>query len=218
MRAFPILFLLGLAVAAPDDPAVGRGRKLFSDTQEHEYPSCSHCHSLLPPKEEQKDAAHLGPGGTLYGAVVREGWRNMNTYADVGEASQTCAKKWQGRKKGLTAAQRADLIALLATAAPDGPLEKRKVERRPRLLKEIEGGDAQKGKPLAERYCGGCHDKAEDAVSFELKPGGKKKWTIARAVRGYDAKRKFKPKAMSYFTTDRLSDTDLKHIIAYLGK
>ena len=123
------LILLTMAVAAPDDNSVARGKALFQDTQDLEYPSCTQCHSLLPGKEEAKKAKHLGPGSSLYGSVLREGWRNMNTYADVAAAIQPCAKRWQGRKKGLKAAQRADLMAFLKTAAPaSGTLPKRKAK------------------------------------------------------------------------------------------
>ena len=151
---------------------------------------------------------------------MRAGWRNMNTDADVGDASQRCAKWWQGRKGGLKPSQRADLVVFLETHAPKGPLPKRKVQRRPKLLATLGGGDAKKGEKLAVRYCGGCHNEADDALSFELKPGKRKRKVIARKVRGYDARKKFRPQdgTMSYFTTDRLADEDLRHLLAYLAK
>ena len=223
MRCLPILTvtaLLAAWLAAADESAVARGKEIFHDTQQLEYPSCALCHSLVSETEEAGKAAHLGPGGTLYGAAVREGWRNMNTYADVGEASQRCAKWWQKRKGGLKSGQRADLLAFLKKHAPKGPLPKRKVERQPKLPKSFDGGDAAKGAKLASRYCHGCHDKADDALAVELKPNRKKKALIARKVRGYNSKNQFKPQAgsMSYYTTDRLSNADLNHIIAHLGK
>ena len=131
---------------------------------------------------------------------------------------QPCAKRWQGRKKGLKAAQRADLMAFLAKAAPEtGTLPKRKI-RRPKLMKSVDGGDATKGKALTERYCAGCHNESDESISFPFRLGKRKKAAIARSVRGYDAKRKFKPKSMSYYTVERLSDADLLHIVAYLGR
>ena len=51
-----------------------------------------------------------------------------------------------------------------------------------------------------------------------IKPGKKKKSYLVKKIRGYDSKNKFKPGTMSYYTTDRLPDDDLKHILAYLGK
>lgn len=223
MRSLAILVLTALfaaLLAAADETAVARGKAVFFDTQRLEYPSCALCHSLVSGKDEAAKAKYLGPAATLYGAAVREGWRNMNTYADVGEASQKCAKWWQKRKGGLKRSQRADLVAFLKTHSPKGPLPKRKVERRPRLLKDLDGGDAKKGAKLAIRYCFGCHREDDDALAVELKPNKKKKVLIARKVRGYNSKNKFKPEtgSMSYYTTDRLSDADLKHIIAHLGK
>ena len=214
--------LLGLAVAGPDEaksPAE-RGKALFHDTKGLEYPSCAMCHNLEPEAEERKKAEHLPQGATLYGSAVRQGWRNRSTYADVGEASQTCAKLWQKRKKGLKADQRADLVAFLKTLVPKGPWPMRKVQRTPKLLEELDGGDAEKGKKLIELHCGGCHGAGVDDFSSELRPNRLRKPVVARKVRGYNAKSKFKPEdgMMSYFTYDRLPDEDLKHILAYLGR
>lgn len=208
----------GLAFADSDDPAA-RGERLFRDRQEGLYPSCADCHSLLPEEEERKAEQH-GPGATLHGAAAREGWRNMNTYKDVGEASQKCAKAWQKRKGGLDAAQRGDLVAFLRTHAPAGTLPKREVQRQPKLAKDLPGGDAETGRRLVTSYCALCHNEAEDALSFPFEPRKRKRDEVARKVRGYDAKGAFKPEegSMSYYTNDRLTDEDLKHILAYVAK
>jgi len=209
----------GESTSAPPDPqAVERGRKLFFDTQELMYPSCAQCHNLIPEAEEAEKAKYLAPGGTLYGSAVRAGWRDLSTYADVGEASQICAKRWQQRKRGLSAAQRADLVAFLKTYAPPKPLPKRKVGKRPGLLKQLQGGNAKKGKALFMKHCAGCHNKSDDAISVPLKPGRKRKEEIARKVRGYDSERRFRPGSMSYFTGSRLPDEELRNIVAYLGR
>jgi len=211
--------VLGLALADSGD-GVERGGRLFRDRQEGLYPSCADCHSLLP-EEKEAEAEHRGPGSTLYGAAVRAGWRNMNTFEDVGEASQKCAKAWQKREKGLDKAQRSDLVAFLRGYAPEGTLPKREVQRKPKLAKDLSGGDAEKGKRLVSTWCMGCHNEAEDAVSFPFDPKKKRKRDqVARKVRGYDAKNAFNPEegSMSYFTNDRLSDEDLKQILAYVAK
>ena len=89
---------------------------------------------------------------------------------------------------------------------------------KPKLITEFDGGDAVRGKKLAVRHCGACH--GPDHISFAFKPNHKKKLLVARKVRGYDKKLKFKPQGgtMSYYTIDRLSDQDLRDIIAYCGK
>jgi len=216
------LVLLGYAVAdetkKPDVEAIKRGKKLFEDTQGDDYPSCAQCHNVVPKDKELKEAKYLGPAGTLFGSARRAGWRNKDTYKDVVDASQYCAKTWQERKRGLKAAQQADLRAYLGSIAGKKVLPKRKVQRKPKMIKTFDGGDAARGKKLIARYCGACH--GPDHISFELKPHKKKKLLVARKTRGYDRKLKFKPQdgTMSYYTTDRLSDKDLRDIIAYCGK
>ena len=198
--------------------AAERGRKLFADRQGDDYPSCADCHNVIPEDKEAKEAKFLGPGGTLYGSARRGGWRNRDTYKNVGEALQYCAKTWQERKNGFKAAQLSDVVAYLKSISGTKPLPTRKVERKPKLTKDITGGNAKAGEKSAVRYCGQCHHK--DSISFALKKNYKKKDLILRKVRGYDAKRKFKPYkgTMSYYTTNRLTDRELRDIIAYLGK
>jgi len=204
--------------AKKPDPAAVRGRKLFGDRQGDDYPSCADCHNVIPQDKEQKYAKFLGPGGTLHGSARRAGWRNRETYKNVGEALQYCAKTWQERKNGFKAAQLSDVVAYLMSISGTKPLPVRKVERKPKLAKDITGGDAKAGEKSAARYCGKCHDK--DSISFAFKKNYKKKDLILRKVRGYDAKRRFKPQkgTMSYYTTKRLTDKELRDIIAYLGK
>jgi mono/diheme cytochrome c family protein len=220
---FGLLLCLGFMIAlafADTDGAAKRGEALFRDRQEGLYPSCADCHSLLPEEQEAK-AEQRGPGATLYGAAVREGWRNMNTFRDVGEASQKCAKAWQKRKGGLDAGQQDDLVAFLRTHTPPKvTLPKREVQRQPKLAKDYAGGDAEAGKRLAATWCVACHNEAEEALSFAFEPGKRKRDQVARKVRGYDAKGAFKPEegSMSYYTNDRLSDEELNHILAFIAK
>jgi len=206
----------------PDPAAVERGRALFRDTQEGLAASCADCHSLLPPEKEKKKAEHLGPGASLWGSAKRAGWRNVEFYDDVGAASGLCARVYQERKGGLTEKQQDDLTAFLLTQGPKdkqrGELPARKVEKKPKLLRKYPDGDKKKGEKLYTRYCTGCHNDAEDAVSFEIRPGRKRRAQIARRVRGYTARRRFKPDAMSYYPTHRLSDEQLGDILAYLGR
>ena len=217
----PVL-ALGLAFAENakkvDAKAIERGKKIFEDTQGDDYPSCAQCHNVVPVEREAKEAKYLGPGVSLFGASRRAGWRNADKYKNVVDASQYCAKTWQERKYGLKAAPAADLGAYLRSIAGKKALPKRKVQRKPKLTRNLDGGDAQRGKKLAVRYCAGCH--GDDNISFALKPQHKKKALVARKVRGYDRKNKFKPwgGTMAYYTTDRLSDKDLRDIIAYVGK
>lgn len=215
--AAPALF--ALAVAASDESPRERGRSVYEDTQDLAYPSCAHCHALVSEEEERK-LPHVGPGATLYGSARRAGWRNLKTYAGIGEALQLCAKQWQKRKKGIEGEDLAALVAYLEAHGGDAALPMRKVEKQPKLAEDWSGGDAGRGKALTERFCGGCHHDGEDALSARLRPHSKQVDAVARKVRGYDAKGKFHPQegSMSYYTTERLPDDDLRHILAYLGK
>ncbi|MEM8885303.1 MAG: cytochrome c [Planctomycetota bacterium] len=225
MRVFLFLALVTSIVAAQatskpklDPKAVERGRKVFLDTQDDEYASCADCHNIVPEKEEIEKAKFLGPGGTLYGSAMRQGWRNSkDRYKDVVAASDPCAKTWQERDKGLSAEQKKDLGVFLQSIAGDKKLPMRKV-RKPKLISEYEGGDAAKGEKTAMRYCGQCHNP--QGVSFPLKPNRKRKHIIVRKVRGYNAKRQWKPSrgTMGWYSTERLSDKDLLDIVAYLGR
>jgi mono/diheme cytochrome c family protein len=213
-------FTIALAFADTED-AAKRGEALFRGRPDDGmYPSCADCHSLLPEEQEAK-AEHRGPGGTLWGAAVREGWRNMSTFKDAGDASRKCAKDWQKREGGgLDAGQQKDLVAFLRKHAPEGPLPKREVQRKPKLATDLPGGDPEEGKRLVAMWCVSCHNEAEDSLSFPFEPNKRKRDQVARKVRGYDAKNAFKPEegSMSYYTNDRLPDDALKHILAYLGK
>jgi len=221
MRALRWLAPLGaaLALAAAAEDPLARGRAVFADTQDLAYPSCAHCHAVVPPADEAK-LPHVGPGATLFGAAMREGWRNVKSFADVGEASQACAKQWQKRKRGLEGDDLRAVAELLKSIGGTERLPLRKVEKTPKLAEDLTGGDEEKGKPLAERFCAGCHNDEDDALSARLRPHSKVADAIARKVRGYDEKGKFRPQegSMSYYTTDRLTDEDLRHILAYLGK
>jgi len=211
--------LFALAIAASEEGPHARGRRVFEDTQDLAYPSCAHCHALVPEAEERK-LPHLGPGATLHGSARRAGWRNLKTFSGVGEALQPCAKLWQKRKKGIEGEDLAALVAYLEAHGGDAPLPMRKVEKQPKLAEDWSGGDEARGKTLTERFCGGCHHDGEDAISARLRPHSKQVDAVARKVRGYDAKGKFYPQegTMSYYTTERLSDDDLRHILAYVGK
>jgi mono/diheme cytochrome c family protein len=87
-------------------------------------------------------------------------------------------------------------------------------------MADFAGGVPERGRRLVDRHCAGCHDPAEDALSFGFEPGKRKRAEVARKVRGFDAKGQFKPEegSMSYYTNDRLTDEELLDILAYVAK
>ncbi|MEE8107105.1 MAG: hypothetical protein V3T86_16340 [Planctomycetota bacterium] len=206
-----------VATAGPDTPEA-RGKILFEDTEDYSYPSCAHCHAVKPDKDEKK-LKHVGPGSSLWGSAKRGGWRNMKTYKYVGEALQYCAKTWQKRRKGIKGEKLTDLVAYLELISPE-PLKARKLIKKPKKLKKLDGGDATKGHQIVEHKCAGCHSAADTAYSFDLRKRKRRVDQIARKVRGYDEKSKFKPQKgqMSYYSIERLSDDELRHVLAAIGK
>ncbi|MFQ5845710.1 MAG: c-type cytochrome, partial [Planctomycetota bacterium] len=214
----PVAAVVG-AAGGPDAEAVERGRKIFLDTQEYEYPSCAHCHATVPEDEEQGLPVR-GPATTLFGSARHEGWHNRQSYKDIGTALQYCARTWQRRKKGIRSPGLDDLTAYLRSIGPPSGTLPRRRTRRPKMPDDLTGGDPRRGVQLMAVWCAGCHHGGEDAVSLVLKPNKKRRVVIARKVRGYDPKGRFKPErgTMSYFTRERLPDEDLRHILAYLGR
>jgi mono/diheme cytochrome c family protein len=218
-------------VSAQSAGDVEKGKKLFYDTGDLEYPSCGHCHATVPVEEELKKNGKISIAFPVYNSAHRGSYKNSHKKEDgkgpatSADAGNICVVAFQNRKK-LPAADIAALNAFIASVSPDKDVKPRDIKYAPPVLESFEGGDAEAGKKNVAIYCSTCHGPTDDHLQFELKPGKAPKKKIAMKVRGYikDAKRKsgmrFKPNAgqMSFFATNRLSDKDLLDIIAYLGK
>ncbi len=234
MRKNRIMIVLGVAlvataglVGAQDAGDVAKGKKIFTDTGDFDYPSCSHCHATVSVKEELKKTGKVTIAFPVFNTAHRGAYKNnkKGKYPTSGDAGNTCVKAFQKRDK-LPAGDIADLNAFLLTVSPGKDVKQRKIKYRPPVLKNFDGGDAAKGKKNVEVFCSTCHGKTDDHIQFELRAGKFNKTRVAMKVRGYirDSKRKsgmrFKPNAgsMSFFAMNRLSDKDLLDIIAYIGK
>jgi len=215
-------------VSAQGDGDVERGKKLFHDTGDLEYPSCAHCHATVSVEEERKQTGTVHIAFPVFNSASRGAWKNKpkgKGPATAADAGNICVVAFQKRKK-LGAADLADLNAFIASVSPDKDVKPRKIKYAPAVLTSLEGGDAKAGKKNVERICGTCHGKSDDHLQFNLRAGKIRKQKIAMKVRGYikDKKKKsgmrFKPNAgqMSFFAKNRLSDKELLDIIAYLGK
>jgi mono/diheme cytochrome c family protein len=204
-----------------------KGRKIYFETNELEFPSCAHCHATVPVDQELKQTGHIRPAFPVYDSSHRGAWKNQAAGKDpksAGDAGNICVKAFQKREK-LEAAALADLNAFLLTVSPDKDVEPRKIHYAPKIPDKLDGGDAEAGAKKVQIYCATCHGKTDEHLQFELKPGRRDKRKVAMKVRGWvvdkkTGKEKFKPNAgqMSFFAIDRLPDADLLDILAYVGK
>lgn len=234
MRKNRIGIVLGVAllattgfVAAQDSRYALMGKKIFTDTGDFDYPSCSHCHATVSVKEELKQTGKVKIAFPVFNTAHRGAYKNkkQGKYPTSGDAGNTCVQAFQKRDK-LPASDIANLNMFLLTVSPSKDVKPRKIKYAPRVLKNFDGADAARGKKNVEVFCSTCHGKTDDHIQFELRAGKFNKTRVAMKVRGYikDSKKKsgmrFKPDAgqMSFFAMNRLSDKQLLDIIAYLGK
>ena len=223
-----VLFLVAVTAYAQGAGDAAKGKAMFEDTGDYEYPSCAHCHATVSAADEAKATGHVRPAFPVFNASHRGAYKNKakgkgpKTAADAGNI---CVKVFQKRKK-LAADQLAHLNAYIASVSPDTAAKPRKILYAPKIPDSLDGGDAEKGKAKVQLYCGGCHGASDDHLQIELKKNKYKKKKAVMKVRGWvrDKKAKsgmkFKPNAgqMSFFATNRLSDEDLLDILAYIGK
>ena len=222
---FPILLLIAGLVGAQGAGDAARGRKLFVDQGDFDYPSCAHCHATVSVDQEIKKTGHVSIAFPVWNSHYRGAWKNIP--ADKGpkssaEAGNFCVKAFQ-KREALPRQDLADLDAYIKTLSPDQNVKPRKIGYAPKLPENLDAGDPEAGKKKLLVYCDACHGKSDEHFQFELKPGKYKKLKIAMKVRGWvtrKGKPVFKPNAgqMSFWARNRLSDKDLLDIIAYLRK
>jgi len=216
-----VLLLLLVAIAAGDEGALKKGKKLFKSIGEWEYTSCAHCHAVVAAEKERKETDHIRPGPPLLDTAHRgkwKTWREKKTFESAAAAGAHCAEVYQGRK--LSAEQTKALDAYLRSISPGKDVKPLDWKYKTPLPESLDGGDAAKGEKKVALFCGGCHGPTDDHYQAELRKGRYKKAGVAQRVRGYTSPTKFKPEGrqMSFFGKERLSDEDLLDILAYLGR
>ncbi|MCU0696312.1 MAG: YceI family protein [Myxococcaceae bacterium] len=199
-----------------EDPKA-RGERLFHAPETGgpgNQMTCFHCHAKSDERQGLllKDS-HIRAANTMYNAGQRPKFWN-GFAASAGPASSICQKQFM-KGTGLSAEQESDLEAFILAISPDPapPLDYaannyRSMET---LLRDPTGGDAAKGKKLADTYCMTCH--LDGRVGPVWAPGLYEPDWVVRRVRRLEGHQN---KQMPPWTITRLPDSDLRDIVTYL--
>ena len=186
--------------------------------------ACVQCHALSEPAEDKLRR----PGHPIGNAAYRPSFKNGQLKTLL-EAVNTCRVEWMGTTAWTKdTPEWHDLEAFLQAKATDRP----PAPPPPALTFEIvapptnlSGGDIATGKDLFHQTCVLCHGQnAAGGLPFgapKLSGTGLMAPEIARRVRtsGGNISRVYTGLtggSMPFFAKDRLSDDELRHIIAYL--
>jgi mono/diheme cytochrome c family protein len=192
------------------------GEKLFhapATGGEGNKMTCFHCHAKSDEKAglQLKDG-HVRAANTLFNSAKRgKFWGGFASTA--AKAANICQKQYM-LGSGLSSEQEEQLQAFIdaisteASPALDYSVTYNSMQT---LLRDPQGGDAAKGKKLADKYCMTCH--LDGRVGPVWAPGlYEPDWVVRRVRRGEGHSNKQMPN----WTTARLPDDDLRHIVTYL--
>jgi len=209
----PVGFLFG----RDGDTARSRGEALFHNAGtggSGNKLTCFLCHAKADERLGLKQSdGFTRAATTLYNSAQRP--RFWNGFATtVGAASTICAKMFMRRPDGLTLEQERDLTAFLEAVSPDPSpeLDYRALYRTyDSPIRDPVGGDAARGKALADQYCMTCHLEARAAPALQV--GLYEPDWIVRRVRKLEGHAN---KLMPVFSMARLPDSDLRDIVTWL--
>ena len=198
-----------------DEPKA-RGEKLFhapTTGGEGNKMTCFHCHA----KSDERTGlllkdGHTRAANTMYNAGQRP--KFFGGFAPTaGKAANICQKSFM-LGAGLTQAQEDELQAFIDAISPDSApaldytTTYRSMES---SLRDPTGGDAAKGKKLADQFCMTCH--LDGRVGPVWAPGLYEPDWVVRRVRRLEG---HSNKQMPNWTIARLPDSDLRDIVTYL--
>ena len=199
------------------DEAKAKGERLFHDPAvggEGNKMTCFHCHAKSDERNGLvlKGDAHIRVAHTLYNSGQRpKFWGGFAT--TVGAASTICQKQFM-LGDGLSKEQAELLTAFVDAISPDSAPEldyRTNYRSQEALLRDPTGGDAAKGKKVADTYCMTCH--LDGRVGPVWAPGLYEPDWVVRRVRRLEGHAN---KQMPPWTIERLPDTDLRDIVTYL--
>lgn len=204
------------AFAFSGDDAKAKGERLYYAPEvggEGNKLTCSHCHArqderggLLQPD------GHARPAHSLFNSAQRPKFWN-GFASDVGKAADICQKLYM-EGKGLSEEQRGNLTAFLQAISPDPApeLDYRVLYRTyESSIRDPSGGDAARGKALADKYCMTCH--LDGRVGPVWAPGLYESDWVVKRVRRLEGHGN---RGMPPFSIERLPDSDLRDIVTYL--
>ncbi len=211
------------------------GRRLFhSPALSSNGLACINCHADFD--EERSPDGLIRSGHSLYNAARRDNWwgkdsEDIDAYPDISTAAIVCVVRYQrNTAKKLTAQQMLNLQAYLEsiTRRPTTvPLAITPGADKTREYVGFGGGNRHKGRDLFYAACHTCHPNGNAGIGPTL-PRHKDPAFYAQKIRegdglgavlagidpnAYDEK---SGQFMPFFGADRLSNEQIRHIIAYI--
>jgi len=236
LAGLSILFLAGSTTAQMTVTGTSdSGRRLFySPTISTNGLSCSHCHADFD--EETRSDGQIRAGHSLFNSFYRETWwgkdpEEPEAYATIDEAAVVCVLHYMRNKDQLTAQQQLDLRAYLKSIARRAlrtPLAIAPAADKTGEYKNFGGGNRLSGKEVFYAACHSCHPNGNAGIASMALPRDKDPSYYARIIRegdglgsvlsGIDPNAySFKAgKFMPFFGADRLSNVQIRDIIAYI--
>jgi len=211
------------------------GRRLFhSPTISTNGLSCGHCHADFD--EETRSDGLIRAGHSLYNSYYRQTWwgkdpEEADAYSTIDEAAVVCVLHYMRNKDKMTAQQHLDLRAYLksiARRALHKPLAIAPAADQTGEYKGFGGGNRLSGKELFYASCHSCNPNANAGIAPLPIPRDKAPAYYARYIREGDGlgsvlsgvnpnAYSFKAgKFMPFFGADRLSNEQIRDIIAYI--
>lgn len=236
-----LISLLGLLIPWPANGQMlfkgtsEDGRRLFhSPAISNNGLSCGHCHADFD--ETKRSDGLIRAAHSLYNAYYRETWWGMapeadNAYATIDEAALVCVVHYMRNKTKLNAQQLLDLRAylkslsfkLIRTAQPIAPAADLTGE-----YPAFAGGNRFEGKEVFYATCHSCHPNGNAGIAPKPIPRDQDPSYYAKYIRegdglgavlsGVDPNAyQFKSgRFMPFFGADRLSNEQIRDIIAYI--
>ncbi|HGG57715.1 MAG TPA: c-type cytochrome [Nannocystis exedens] len=181
--------------------------------------ACETCHALSEPSVD----GIRRPGHALGDATRRPNWKN-GIHVDMREAVNSCLTEWMNAEPWTASDERwIALYDFLDAQAPagDAPPLSFKIVAPPT---QLDGGDADAGQILFNQSCVICHGQdgigtnqappvtgqgqAADYVARRVRTSGRADSSVYTGLTGG---------VMPFWAADRLSDDELRDLIAYLG-
>ena len=240
-RVLPVAAgLLALLLAAPSFAQMtmtgtsAAGRRLFySPAISTNGLSCAHCHADFD--EDKQDDGQVRAAHSLYNSARRETWwgkdpEAVDAYPNIAAASVICVIRFMRNPKKLTAQQMLDLQAYLqsitripvSSALAIAPAGDKTGE-----YQNFAGGNKYSGKLVFFAACHTCHPNGNAGIAPFL-PRDREAPFYAQKIREGDglgailsgidpnADNPASGQFMPFFGADRLSDRQIRDIIAYI--